>query len=179
MYGLGAYSEITYCGLAGAAAPPPADDPETRFVLDDVRIDDDLDAFHDFLAQLVEDAVALDDSETRFTVDESWWLHDDAEAGEELAQAYVEDSVEFILDTLAVHEVEADDDFQAWLDVVIEDAAAVADQLETRLAAYDDWEPENWDDFGYGVLDQAIDEPPPAPAGGDEWIIRARRRGRR
>lgn len=177
MYGNGAYCEITYCGLAGAAAPPPADDPETRFVIDDARLDDDLDAFHDFIAQLVEDAVAADDSETRITLDDTWWL-EPGEQGEPefLLLGHVEESVEFLLDTLPVHEIEADDRFDAWLDVIVEDVAAAADALETRIVLFDsDWETDPNEGFyvdpTYNEIEAAI------AVVYYDYIVRARRRG--
>ena len=158
------------------AAPPAADDPETRCLLvespeaepelddyllqlvespvDDVisaigilsELEDEIELADDFISQLVEDA-AVDDPETRLLLHEDFYEEPDRD---EIEQQQI-----------------------------IEDAAAAADDPETRMLAQfeEELEPQS-DGFEDGPSAFAAEEEPEA-AVVSEWIIRARRRGRR
>lgn len=118
-------------------AAPPADDPETRFWIEQVWHGHD-DAFDELLQQIIEAAAAAaDDSETRALFDENWQPEFDAPPEPELQ---VEDSVEGLL---VPHD--APHDFDEWADDLLQqliDAPALVDDPEARALFEDGWQPD-------------------------------------
>ena len=123
------------------AAPPAADDPETRQLT--------LGEFADEIAE------------------EEWFQPQFIEESLDVLQVLFEELAE---------SVEEADEFVAH---IIEDAAAAADDPETRMLAQFDEELELQPDGFEDGSSAFVPEEEPEPAVVSEWIIRARRRGRR